>query len=57
MSSARRERILNMSSSLSGCQAFGEKKRGEKKQSIMFLTGSKSVSCLMRQCAVKKLVN
>lgn len=54
-----RERILNMSSSLRGCQAFGEKrKEGGKKQSVMILTGSKSETFfLMRQRAVKKLVN
>lgn len=50
-----------MSSRLRGCQAFAKKKRGEekkkKKQSIMFLTGSKSETFLMRQRAVRKLVN
>lgn len=55
-----RERILNMSSSLRRCQAFGEKRKegGGEKQSVMILTGSKSETFfLMRQRAVKKLVN
>lgn len=33
------------------------KEEREKKQSIMFLTGSKSETFLMRQRAVRKLVN
>lgn len=34
-----------------------KEKRRKKKQSIMFLTGSKSETFLMRQRAVRKLVN